>query len=788
MEKHDHDSTVPVWRYAPGYERVMREGHLYPAPTCGSPSIIWHMAIAPKRRFGDKHELSEPWLNTKRIPWPSFLENAYNAYDKDYRNFIDQLNTLASRLQTQRVSAEDEFKLNPLSLDPDEGQQGPDTHQFLTAIPQTLSFTFWWPDPQSKAVELSPETSDSFIRVHVQIQTHTGYATITFIIDASKPYGKTQIETSPEDTTLTPEEKANATSIHADPQRRVRVRRALNIIRCSSLKQIRTGAVEEPRLPENEVCSNEARDLLEASEYIYKDIWEELTRDFNLDFLTSKNTSDELLLGERFCDLRGHVMSVSGLETQELDELQEEREDLKIRNAPTKGIEGTDHDTSSRKRTSFPDWRPGYGFDLREDERPHPVTGFDGFGRFHTFDSSRNEGHTLLRSLWPFIRRMSPWADYRELVGCGVMDWRALYVSTLGFGNLGFKFEDETPTRESDIPNNHLPVLEHLWRRDKDDNLTDKIKELNDYREGSKPARFLIITKGEPHREQLGRFIERITALETGRIFALRDIVMIRNAGTHLELIGRMLDGLLEHWSNKREEVEEKWRKTKLRLIARRRRRERLRRPLRYISSYFDAKVPELPIRMDKEWAIEEQKYIDELNEHIKDTDRHAIRLAAALDGRIGARGAGRIHYAIRRSNLAIQEFDRLVDTLRVGNIEGWTSYPQFVTRGLKPSFDFIKTTGTSLVAMRTRLQTITETIQTAALIAETEATRLNTQTLQEVARFFAHTRWIVLTGFLLITGVIIELTAAENLKPLKIIQNLFQTALPNLMKYLGFS
>ncbi|MGH1351107.1 MAG: hypothetical protein ACRBBN_09905 [Methyloligellaceae bacterium] len=408
MENYDDSTTMPVWRYSPGYERVMREGHLYPAPTCGSPSLIWHMAIAPKRRFGDQHELSEPWQNKDKIPWLEFLENAHGAYDGDYRHFIEQLNALAARLQTRRVAPSEEFKLIRLSTEGEEQQTGPDSHQFLTASPQTLSFTFWWPDPQKESLKVGINTSDNFLRVHTQIQTHTGYATITFIIDSSKPYGDSQIENSPEDTSLTEQEKANATSIHAEPNRRIRVRRALNIIRCSSLKQIRTGAVEFPRLPEKDVCELEARDLLEASEYIYKDIWEELTKDFKLDLLTSKSTSDELRLGERFSDMRGHIMSVAGLETEELERLYKEREKLIRDNAPQ---DGEDHNILTDKkdaRTKFPDWRPGYGFDLDETERPRPVAGFDGFGRFHKFDASRNEGHTLLRSLWPFIRRISP--------------------------------------------------------------------------------------------------------------------------------------------------------------------------------------------------------------------------------------------------------------------------------------------------------------------------------------------------------------------------------------------
>ncbi|NJM34258.1 MAG: hypothetical protein HC850_05565 [Rhodomicrobium sp.] len=52
----------------------------------------------------------------------------------------------------------------------------------------------------------------------------------------------------------------------------------------------------------------------------------------------------------------------------------------------------------------------------------------------------------------------------------------------------------------------------------------------------------------------------------------------------------------------------------------------------------------------------------------------------------------------------------------------------------MKPTFNMIRNTGERLAALRTRLQVVTDTIQTSALIIETAATRSNTQMLRKLA------------------------------------------------------
>jgi hypothetical protein len=78
-----------------------------------------------------------------------------------------------------------------------------------------------------------------------------------------------------------------------------------------------------------------------------------------------------------------------------------------------------------------------------------------------------------------------------------------------------------------------------------------------------------------------------------------------------------------------------------------------------------------------------------------------------------------------------------LLGTLKIGNIDTWVAYDQFVTRGLKPAFDFIDGVGERLVGLRARLQSVLEGIETSALVIQTSATRSNTAQLRRVATRF---------------------------------------------------
>jgi hypothetical protein len=115
------------------------------------------------------------------------------------------------------------------------------------------------------------------------------------------------------------------------------------------------------------------------------------------------------------------------------------------------------------------------------------------------------------------------------------------------------------------------------------------------------------------------------------------------------------------------------------------------------------------------------------------DVEQDLIYLSAALD-EVGGRAVHGVHFRINRSRFYIDEFESLLESLNIGNIDTWLAYDQFVRRGLKPAFDFIDGVGTRLLGLRNRLQSVLEGIETSALVIQTAATRANTAQLRRLA------------------------------------------------------
>lgn len=320
-----------------------------------------------------------------------------------------------------------------------------------------------------------------------------------------------------------------------------------------------------------------------------------------------------------------------------------------------------------------------------------------GIGEFETFDNGAGEPNTVLKAYWPLIRRITPSSDERDFVACGINDWRALYVTALGSHDISGKSD-----------------------RDAED----------------APIRYLFLTKREPHRQQIGRFVERINAIGTMRLFALQNWAVIRNANSYIRILGRELDGILYRWSAARMDIDNDY-------------YQRL-GELRKKRNFYGFERDSAPAR--RGWRLRPRPNVEpedirqlrerrlaRLNELISYTEWNLITLGASLD-EVGQGGSGRLLYAINRAKYFIDEFYRMAATLKVGNIDTWTSYSQFVDRGLRPTFDFIAMIGARFVSLRDRLQMVTEMIQTSALIVEADATSRNTGQLEKIA---SHWYWV---------------------------------------------
>jgi hypothetical protein len=173
------------------------------------------------------------------------------------------------------------------------------------------------------------------------------------------------------------------------------------------------------------------------------------------------------------------------------------------------------------------------------------------------------------------------------------------------------------------------------------------------------------------------------------RLFALKSYDHIRDASEHVRMRGQELDQIVATWIEARREIERKF-----------------------------GHDP------DKRNAA-----LSTLNELV---ELQLIEISAGLDN-LGKSTIGGLPYRIARSRYFAERFNAMTKTLEVRNIQSWTSYEQFATRGLQPVFEFIASTGHRLRLLRQRLSNVMQTIQTSALVSQSEETRKNTRELEKL-------------------------------------------------------
>jgi hypothetical protein len=422
--------------------------------------------------------------------------------------------------------------------------------------------------------------------------------------------------------------------------------------------------VDREILPENGVSAAEAAAMLEASRYLYSSVWGEFCKAMGIDEMPLLETC------RVFANFRGVVMATDGL-----PEIVEKRQ--------YPGSSGAE---------PFPRFKGNGGID-------HTGT---------RSSTEPNEANAVVKAFWPFVRRSTPDADRKEFVACSVMSWRALYVTALNCPT-SFEWREEASSPDTEIPAGHLPGATKSGASDA---------------ELAEPIHYLLVTKGDPHRRQIGRIAERINAMGTMRLIALRDYNIIRDASTQIQLRGQELDGMMRKWSTGRAAIRRKYTD----LTNKKSDDEKSR-----LKDLEDAEIQELADAVEAE----------------------LIDLSAALD-KVGKKAVHGLHFRINRSRYYVCEFESLLGSLKIGNIDTWVSYDQFVTRGLKPAFDFIDGVGVRLLGLRDRLQSVLEGIETSALVRQTSATRDNTAQLKAIARAFTKLRRIGIAVALV--GVLVSL------------------------------
>lgn len=577
-------------------------------------------------------------------------------FDKDNTAFYAEINAFLRRLQDKgRIAGSTPNELNFAPVDPLPSTRPGTVYSFAFGRPQAVAFTLWWRDddePQDQQRE--PKSTD--LRVRVQAQAALDHATISIYIDAGKPWG---------------EEYLVRGTPSFDGVRRHRIVRHVQAIRDLTDAQLAKGLVDLDMLPEAGVDRDAAQKLSDAADYLYKGIWDEFIASFGLTLWPDKKTGEGSPAGHRFSESRGLLISINGTRSPAEDARLRQTADLRKRIVTDRdGVQGP------------------------------PSEGTIGIGEFPIFDAASGEPNSVIKSLLPFLRRSHVKLDQRELVACGILDWRALFLTTLGStANADAREESSGPDWEA--PGGHLPDA----------------KSVRDMGTENRPNRHLFVTKGEPHRMQIGRFIERVNAAECLRLFALKNWATIQNASVHIRLLDRELDGVLSNWSAKRLEIDS-------RLSAMRK-------------TQLTNTDPRERDRIDDALT---GLHAEELYDLIVTTESRLISIAAALD-RIGQDGAGRLLYLLSRSGQFTLEFERLMSMIDVGNVPTWLNYKNFVRRGLRSTFDAIEATQDRMISLRGRIQTITDVVQTSALIIEAEATKQNTRELRLMARNYTALR-----------------------------------------------
>jgi hypothetical protein len=658
---------IIIYRHTSHLYRISTEGRNRPAPSIGSPMLIWHLGIWRKYNHPTGAGAAQP----HDFYIDDFESNSRKFYEEVF-GFLDALQKRGLRegdpvqpFRLEKIALEGYANEDEGIRDEDEGTRQGDEgirdedaaeqkkkklHRFPVFAPQSASFTLWWRDnakngiANSRIRKTDPDV-DHALRVFVQFQGFQDHITLTFYIDGCQLFTGRQIL------------KREDVEANLLGERRTRLLNHLDAIRSSSFDRIVSGAVDLPN-SDRSVDSEVETALKAAADYLFVGIWEEFMRAFG--FRTRAQDEKDPEDGSRFLDeglifvnQRGLMMSVRGLETEDDEERLKLINGLKARNKIKVEDEQVPPET--------PDWR--------QLGRSASAT----LGPVDVFDTKSGEPETLLKSFWPFLCQMTEHAARKDWVGCGILDWRALFMSTLG-----------------------------------------SRVEPGGYWQTLAPERFFIVTKGEPHREQIGRMVERLVSLETMRAIAFKNLGTTQNASLHLRTLTMALDDILKQWAVERKDIQKPW--------------DKVRKELRHHPGRG-----EVFERLRKEDIVEEERFYDRLSALNAKYETQLIDIAASLET-MGRGGSGHLAHSIDEASYYIGEFDRMVPTLEIGNIAGWINYAQFADRGMRPTFNMIKNTGQRLVAAQDRLKALTDVVQVSALIVQSDATRRNTDTLREIA------------------------------------------------------
>lgn len=296
-----------------------------------------------------------------------------------------------------------------------------------------------------------------------------------------------------------------------------------------------------------------------------------------------------------------------------------------------------------------------------------------------------NMAHSVLRSHWPFIKQANGNADDRDFVACSMMDKRAIYVTAMGAKSGG----TETPE-----PNSISP----------DDVYFVDVQEVN----------YIVLVKPQPDILETGRLIEQVNMLGTLRLFALKELRLLRRLGTFVRLYGHRVDEITRQFSSILQDDPLVLYGNGLTTSATASDEEAFRRFMDTLGS--------------ETFGDDEQ-----VSNYILNTSN--IRLLQVglciIESKLYEHSSsftGGVQFRISRSKFYVRLFKSRLPDLKISEIDPYQSYTVFINRRLFSTFDYISDIGVRVTSLQTRLHAVLESIQSKALVDLT----VNIQRLSE--------------------------------------------------------
>jgi hypothetical protein len=729
---------LPPSPYSDQYETIVSQGQARPTPWLGAPALIWHVAIWPRQTIRDANGVAEAC-----DPYDAAgqrHDRAKDAFEARRAAWLEQINRFLKDLQghcSRKAGPPRQLKPEvPHDLQQHPSSGGTDVDKLFEPIPilqeEVVPFTLWWGDRSGTVPDADA------IRICVHPEVNADYAAIGFYMDIGQRWGE-------------PHAAAGDPSMSL---RRRLLMDAVDDLRYICDAQLEpaaphgAAAVDLPAIPErlhsaDRRTPKELHEALKAHRnLLYVDIWEAFSQemDCRLEDIAGER-------GEVFANFRGLVMSTAGLRSIASAYIPQGAETASVGTAP-----------------------------------------FATFSADPRFGADGVEPNAVVKAYWPLVRRITPRADFREHVACGVLDWRAIYIADVGAASQ-YIAGQEGPPSHAEEGEASIRVRGHLLPDDEKrlaavaGPFDSQVRKHAGSRPGNNhPMRYLLLTKQEPHPRQIGRIAECINSMGTMRLYAFKDWAAVRSAGPHLRILGQELDRIARQWSGDRYLIGRLIDLKTMRRAAREVRR--LKRALRGAATEREAQVRVQAFEVHDQWTPDA---VDRLREGLlsyipRRPVRWPIRIALlvryfynwrryrevlasmesslvadirhralyTISERVGAdlagisakldelalAAVGGLHFRLNRSAHYVREFRTALKALRATDIPTWVSYEELAQRGLAPAFERMRRVGNGLSAARARLASITESVERSGLAGQFAATRYSASLVRRSAAY----------------------------------------------------